>query len=185
MAANLDANAANIAANAANIAANLNALANAAAPIPLHDALAQMGFAQPTINYMTTRQGMDSLEEFKILTDDEVESLCKVLRRPGGTTGNPPRPHPGFAVSIRAELNLKLMCYALRFGERTSRTVNAIDLTLDTIHKMKMHREWEKGAKDVPPPDFTEKDWSRMIDAIEEWLCGCLGVLKIPLAYVI
>jgi len=51
----------------------------------------------------------------------------------------PPCPHPGFAVSIRAELNLKLMCYALRFGERTSRAVNAIDLTLDTVRKMKMH----------------------------------------------
>ena len=89
MAANLDANAANIIANAANIAANLNALAIAAAPIPLHDALARMGFTQPTINYMTMRQGMDSLEEFKILTDDEVKSLCKVFRRPRGTIGNP------------------------------------------------------------------------------------------------
>jgi len=89
MAANIDANTANIAANVANIAANFNTLANAVAPIPLHDALAEMGFAQPTINYMMTRQGMDSLEEFKILTNDEVESLCKVLRQPRGTTGNP------------------------------------------------------------------------------------------------
>jgi len=40
MATNLDANAANIAANATNITANLNALVNAVAPIPLHDALA-------------------------------------------------------------------------------------------------------------------------------------------------
>jgi len=40
MATNINANAANIAANAANIAANLIALANAMAPIPLHDALA-------------------------------------------------------------------------------------------------------------------------------------------------
>jgi len=39
-----------------------------------------MGFTQATINYMTVEQGMDSLEEFRILTDDEVENLCKVLR---------------------------------------------------------------------------------------------------------
>ena len=88
-------------------------------------------------------------------------------------------------MSIRAKLNLKLMCYALRFDERMSRVVNAIDLTLNTVCKMKTHQEWEKGAKGVPPPDFTEKDWSRMINTIEEWLCGCLGVTKIPLAYVI
>jgi len=98
-----------------------------------------MGFTQPTINYMTMRQGMDLLEEFKILTDDNIESLCKVLQQPGGTTGNPPRPHPSFAVSICTKLNLKLMCYALRFSERMSQTVNANDLPLDTVRKMKMH----------------------------------------------
>jgi len=100
MATNIDANAANINANTANTAANLIALANAMAPIPLHDVLTQMGFTQPTINYMTTRQGMDLLKEFKILTNDKVESLCKVLCRPRGTTSNPPTPHPSFAVSI-------------------------------------------------------------------------------------
>jgi len=73
-------------------AANWNVFANVAAPNPLHDALGRMGFAQATINFMTIDQGMDSLAEFQILTDDEVESLCKVLRRPGGTTGNPPYP---------------------------------------------------------------------------------------------
>ena len=50
---------------------------------------------------------------------------------------------------------------------------------------MKMHQGGEEGHKDVDPPDFSVKDWPRMIEAVEEWLRGCLGVTKIPLAYVI
>jgi len=82
-------------------------------------------------------------------------------------------------------MNLKLMNYYLRFGERTSRTILATDITLDGVRAMKTHREWEEGHKDVDPPDFSAKDWPRMIEAVEEWLRGCLGVMKIPLAYVI
>jgi len=77
------------------------------------------------------------------------------------------------------------MNYYLRFGERTSQTILATDITLDGVRAMKTHREWEEGHKDVDPPDFSVKDWPLMIEAIEEWLCGCLGVTKIPLAYVI
>jgi len=33
--------------------------------------------------------------------------------------------------------------------------------------------------------EFSLKDWPQMIEAIEEWLAGCLGTTKIPLAYVI
>jgi len=64
-----------MAANAAT--ANLNILANAAVPNELHGALGRMGFTQATINYMTVEQGMDSLEEFRILTDDEVKNLAR------------------------------------------------------------------------------------------------------------
>ena len=34
-------------------------------------------------------------------------------------------------------------------------------------------------------PEINARDWPRTIDAIEEWLRGCLGVTKIPLAYVV
>jgi len=89
-----------MAANANANAENLNILANVATPNPLHDAHGCMGFAQATINFMIINQGMDSLAEFWILTNDEVELLCKVLCHPRGTTSNPPTPHPSFAVSI-------------------------------------------------------------------------------------
>ena len=77
---------------------------------------------------------MNSLAEFTVLTDDEVENLCKVVRRPSGmqnpNAAMPPGadaaaaaaaatqpaqiPNPGLAVMLHAENNLKLACYFLR-----------------------------------------------------------------------
>ena len=151
----------------------------------LRTALGRMGLPQAATEYLIDSQGMDGLDEFRILTDDEVETLCRVLRRPGGTTGDPPIPHPGFAVSIRAEMNLKLMCYLLRYRERTSRTATAAEITLTSVRAIKAHREWEISHRDSNPPDLNAKDWPRTIEAIEEWLCGCLGSTNVPLAYVI
>lgn len=153
--------------------------------VALRTSLGRMGLSYEAALFLTDVQGMDTLTEFQFLNDDEVESLCRVLRRPGGTSGTPPVPHPGFAVSVRAELNLKMMCYLLRYRERTSRTVTAADITITSVRAVKVHREWENHHKDVDPPTLQTKDWPKMIEAIEEWLRGCLGTTKIPLAYVI
>ena len=169
------------------MAANLAALRNA---------LDRLGFSDEARTYITDvdGQGYSELSEFTQLTDEEVENLCKVTRRPGGTIPNPNGgdpgqpddiPNPGMAVSLRAENNLKLMCYYLRFKERTSRVVTANDITLANIRALRHHIEWEDTHDDVDPPEINEKDWPKTIEAIEEYLRGCLGVTKIPLAYVI
>lgn len=160
----------------------------------LRTALTRIGFTNDAAVFITDAQGLGELAEFQILTDSEVENLCKVTRRPGGTIPNPnvanagqpgEIPNPGIPVSLRAENNLKLMCYFLRHKERTSRAVTAADVTLANVRTLREHHDWEKNHKDVEAPEINAKDWPRTIDAIEEWLRGCLGVTKIPLAYVI
>ena len=47
------------------------------------------------------------------------------------------------------------------------------------------HRCWEQDHEDLEPPELNSKDWPRTIESIDEWLKGCLGVSKIPLAYLI
>jgi len=196
------ANAANVNANMnANINVNANANANAntntnvnnpplppappAVAVQIQDALIRMGFDQDAAVYMTDVQGLDALDEYRSMTDDEALNICRVLRKPGGMTGQPPVQHPGFAVSTRVERNLKLMCYLLRYGERTSRTIAPDRITIDLVRLMKAQREKEENHMDASPPKFSSKDWPRMIESIEAWLRGCLGVTKIPLAYVI
>ena len=74
--------------------------------------------------FISDQQGLDSLNEFHPLMDDEVEILIKVTRHPGGTIPNtasvaagapvhPLIPNPGKPVSLHAGNNLQLMCNLL------------------------------------------------------------------------
>ena len=71
-----------------------------------------------------SQTSLDSLNEFRPLTDDEVENVIKVIHHPGGTIPNPAPvvadapalpaiPNPRIPVSPRTENNLQLMCYLL------------------------------------------------------------------------
>ena len=84
--------------------------------------LAGIGFTNEAAAEIMNVQGINSLAEFELLSDTETESLCKVIRRPGGTLANPkegelPVPNHGHAVSLRAENNLKLMWYSFSFQD--------------------------------------------------------------------
>ena len=156
----------------------------------LRTALNRMGFSVQAAQYITDNQGLGTLAEFKILQDTEVEDLCRVVRKPGGTVADPNNagqniPNPGIEVSLMACNNLKLMCYFLRFKERTSRDVTAADITVNNVRALIGYREWENEHEDPSPPELTFKNWTRTIETIEDYLRGCLGTTKIPLAYII
>jgi hypothetical protein len=62
-------------------------------------------------------QGINSINELKILTDTEIENLCKVVHHPGGQVANPNAAKAGQqsqllnhskSISLQAELNIKL-----------------------------------------------------------------------------
>ena len=161
----------------------------AANPAGIQAALQRLGFSIDASISITEDQGLDSLEELAYMTDDKVENLCKVLRRPGGTIPNPaggnPLPHPGHPVSQRAEDNLQLACYFVRFRQRTSRIALADMITVENVRALRELKAWEKDHTDVEKPEINPKDWPKTIESIEEYLRGCLGVTKIPLAYVV
>ena len=50
----------------------------------LRAALVRLGTTAEVANEITATQGIDTIEELRILTDDEVETLCRAIRRPGG-----------------------------------------------------------------------------------------------------
>ena len=91
-----------------------------AAAAAIRAAYVRFGFTNVAATAITDQQDIDSVEELELLSDEEIESLCKALRRPGGTVansdaGNPGAPaqipNPGNYVSLRAEANLKLAGY--------------------------------------------------------------------------
>lgn len=55
----------------------------AAAAAGIRNALARLGFTAEAALYITQVQGIDDLDEMGMLTDSEVENLCKVTQRLG------------------------------------------------------------------------------------------------------
>ena len=91
------------------------------------------------------------MDELKVLNNGEIESLCKVVWRPGGTVskpndGNPGQPYPlsnpGEQVPLQADLNLNLACYYLRFKYRTICVVVSLDINLVNVRALWNHRDW-------------------------------------------
>ena len=137
---------------------------------------------------------MGSSGELHLLTNDNVETLCKVTHRPGGTVNNPNVPVPqaglcpqlaklGILVAQYTENNLKLASYYLN-REKTSRIATPADSTLIDIHALTEHHDWESAHKDVEPLELTS-NWPRNMENLDEYFHSCLGVTGIPLAYVV
>ena len=57
--------------------------------VTLRAALVHVGTTAEVANEITATQGIDTIEELRMLTDDEVETLCRTIRRPGGLMPNP------------------------------------------------------------------------------------------------
>lgn len=157
----------------------------------LRTALNRIGFTNPAAAYLVNIDGQNltALEAFRDLKDSNIDDLVKAVRKPGGMTtdaaGND-IPNPGYPVSVGAANNLKLMCYFLRYKQKTSRAVTAAEITVDAVNALSNRRDWEKEHDDPKPPELKfGKNWTRTIDIIENYLRECLGTTNIPLSYVI
>ena len=74
----------------------------------------RLRFTNAAAAALTDEQGLDSLEELGLMTDDDAFNVCKILKRPGGTTTNDNGDviaNPGHNVSLKAEKNLKLAVF--------------------------------------------------------------------------
>jgi hypothetical protein len=83
----------------------------------LRAALTHIGFNVQAARQITDTQDLNTLKEVKLLKDDEITNLCKVLRCPGGLIQdpNPIDPanvgminNPGVIVPMQAQTNCNL-----------------------------------------------------------------------------
>ena len=79
-------------------------------------------------------QGLITIDDFAQLNDKSVESICWVLRRPGGTSGGVY--NPGVAVSDMAEANLQGMIYYIKHFKSIGRTCTHADFELSKVGTM-------------------------------------------------
>ena len=89
-------------------------------PAAIRTALVRIGFVDAAAGAIVEDQGIDSLEEIRLLTDNEITNLSKLFRRPGrtvpgvGGAAAAPVANPGIQVNARAENNMKLLAFYLR-----------------------------------------------------------------------
>jgi hypothetical protein len=97
--------------------------------------LVLMGFTVDGANAMTN-DGLSSWEELSLQTDDDIESVCKSIRKPGGADA-------GVPVAHTAESDTKLLCYYLRHQKRRSLPPNNLNMTLVNIRRLRSLRDQE------------------------------------------
>ena len=77
------------------------------------------------------------MEEIKIITDGEIENLCKVIRRPGGINHITNIAKLGLQVSLRAENNLKLASFSFKHKIRIRRVAVETNIKLDNVRLLR------------------------------------------------
>ena len=88
--------------------------------VAMNDMYLHLGFSISATLVLRVDQGMENLDELELLSDIEVEALCKLVRRPGGHIVNPNAagagqpefiPVQGSTISIHSVSNLKHACF--------------------------------------------------------------------------
>jgi len=164
----------------------------------MRTAFTRLGFTADAAATIVGDQGIDTVNEIGFLVDDNrVELLCKAVRRPGGQVANNAADianggpamiaSPGFAISAKAEWNLKLAAYYVRHRGKVSRTIAPNDIDADPVRALRDLMDWETNHvnPEVPEDLVNPKDWTKTLEGLQEILRDTLGVTKIPLAYVI
>ena len=152
----------------------------------------RVAFTADASTALVDEQGLNSLGELRMLTDDDCNNICKIIKRPGGTIQNANGDNvanPGHSVSLVAEKNLKLAVFYLKHKERCSEPVIFADVTLASVRNLKSLYDLEQAYKAPDDPDpsaiINPRDWTKTFDALEEHLESVLGVNGVPLNYIV
>ena len=113
------------------------------------------------------------MEELDILTDGEIDNLCKVIRRSGGINPIINVANLGLRVSLREENNLKLASFFFKHKKITESVAVATDITLDNVRLLRELKEREKEQGDtVVSPVIESKNWPKTMESLEDYLMG-------------
>ena len=111
------------------------------AGVALQSSYMRIGFSARASLVITDAQGIGCMEEIEILTDGEINNLCKVIRIPGGINPIINFSDLGIQLSLRAKNNLKLSSFFLKHKLRTGRVAVATDIKLDNVRILHELRE--------------------------------------------
>ena len=135
---------------------------------------------------MVEDRGIDTLDDLSPLKHGDVETLCNNAKCPGGSAGGNNRgAHLGHLVSQKAEINIKLAAYYLRYSEKISQVCQPTHLTVQAICTIRDLCDSDFNWDDPKAPMIDERDCPKTFGVIGELFRMCYGITSVPLAYII
>ena len=162
----------------------------------MHQMYVRLTFTNEVANTLIDSHSLNNLEALRRLRETDIDSLCALVKRPGGRIVDPNNPNamianPGHQVSIQAVLNLKLTVYYLWYRYSTSRVTTPANIMLDNGSIRSIEQRW-KSAKDYKEEALPagkdvidDKDWTKSIESLVDVLRGRKGTTGLPLAWCV
>jgi hypothetical protein len=139
-------------------------------------------------------QGLDTIDNYNLLSMDDIVRICTNIRKPGGMIVNDDGdlvPDRGQAVSTILEKRLKQFWFFLRYSYMTQRIPDFTDVAdfpqLSDLHNLDSFRNSFQEPKDVEkPPQFPGIQHARRwFEQFDTWATKYLGPSGVPLLYVL
>jgi hypothetical protein len=159
-----------------------------------------LGIAQADIRNALRAQGLSTVNDFVSLSESDIEDVCKIIRRPGGTIPNPAfgggqagrgqppvLPNPGLQIGHLHEKRLKMLRYFVFHLQRVQRNFDPAIATMNTLQEIYLLKEVDdEDRKPDLPEKLTKTDKVReVIENIESVLLAMKGINGVPLLYVV
>jgi hypothetical protein len=161
-----------------------------------------LGIAQADVRNALQLQGLGTVDDFIALSEEDIEDVCKIVRRTGGMIPNPAfgqgasrgaqpplLPNPGLPIGHLHEKRLKMLRFFIYHLQRIQREFDPAIATMDTLQEIYLLKEVDDEddqKKPALPEKITKTDKVRkVIENIESLLLSMKGINGVPLLYIV
>ena len=137
-------------------------------------------------------EGLNVLSDLLEFDKDGIKSLCSSVRKPGGQVPDPNNlgrlmNNPGFNIPAICEKRLQLACYGARTYDLIGRDLSQDALSRFRLKLFEQHSKLIEEHEDPVKLPSVDKNFGivRAMDLLPSHLRDRLGVVKVPLSYVI
>ena len=135
-------------------------------------------------------EGLRVIDDFVEFTEEDIQTLCQSVRKPGGTIVNPAGavvPNPGYSISAISEKRMKTASYAATVYDLIGRAIDHQSMSRDRLKQFEVHKQLVDDHEDPEKMPVISRNFGivKAMDQLPTHLREHLGVVKVPLTYVI